>query len=75
MPRSKIQDTDNDESIESLGRVSSQIDSSVAMGINRGIRRLAFLLNKFDTPCQSESEFVNHLVAAFKSGNDWIRIA
>jgi hypothetical protein len=33
------------------------------------------MFNIFDTPCQSESEFVNHLVAASKSGNDWIRIA
>lgn len=33
---------------------------------------------KFNMPemgCQSESEFVNHSVAAFRSGNDWIRIA
>ncbi len=33
------------------------------------------MFNEFDIPCQRESEFVNHLVAAFKSGNDWIRIA
>jgi hypothetical protein len=39
------------------------------------IRRLLKIFNIFDTPCQSESEFVNHLMAASKSGNDWIRIA
>lgn len=29
----------------------------------------------FEMGCQTESEFVNHCVAASKSGNDWIRIA
>lgn len=58
-----------------LGGISPRSIHLWRWGNNRGIRRLAFLLNKFDTPCQSESEFVNHLVAAFKSGNDWIRIA
>ena len=27
------------------------------------------MFNEFDIPCQRESEFVNHFVAAFKSGN------
>ncbi|VTZ61812.1 conserved hypothetical protein [Sinorhizobium medicae] len=40
-----------------------------------GIRGLLKIFNNLDTPCQSESEFVNHLMAASKSGNDWIRIA
>ncbi len=31
------------------------------------------IFNKFVTSCQSESEFVNHLVAASKSGSDRIR--
>jgi len=30
-------------------------------------REMEKLFNKFDTPCQSELEFVNHFVAAFKS--------
>jgi hypothetical protein len=33
------------------------------------------LFNKLDTPCQVESEFVNHYMAAFKSGSGWIGIA
>jgi hypothetical protein len=33
------------------------------------------IFNKFDTPCQSESEFVNHCMAASKSGSDLIGIA
>ena len=28
--------------------------------------------NKFDTSCHDESEFVNHSMAASKSGNSWI---
>jgi hypothetical protein len=30
------------------------------------------IFNKFDTSCQDESEFVNHSMAASKSGNSWI---
>jgi hypothetical protein len=30
-------------------------------------REMEKLFNKFDTPCQSELEFVNHFVAASKS--------
>jgi hypothetical protein len=30
---------------------------------------LAKIFNKVDTSCQMESEFVNHLMAASKSGN------
>jgi hypothetical protein len=37
--------------------------------------RVPQLFNKFCTPCQRQLEFVNHLVAACKSGNVWIRIA
>jgi len=33
------------------------------------------LFNKFDTTCQSESEFVNHSMAASKSGSDLFGIA
>lgn len=32
-------------------------------------------INIILTSCQSESEFVNHLLAASKSVNDWIRSA
>ena len=44
-------------------------------GFTFEIRELLKIFNNLDTACQSESEFVNHLVAASKSGNDWIRIA
>jgi hypothetical protein len=44
-------------------------------GFTFEIRRLLKIFNMLDTPCQSESEFVNHLMAASKSGNDWIRNA
>jgi hypothetical protein len=36
-----------------------------------GIRGLEKIFNNFDTSCQDESEFVNHLMAASKSGNSW----
>jgi hypothetical protein len=36
------------------------------------IRGLRKIFNKYDTPCQGESEFVNHLMAASKSGKSWI---
>jgi len=39
------------------------------------IREVLKIFNKSVKPCQRESEFVNHFVAASKSGNDWIRIA
>ncbi len=37
-------------------------------------REMEKLFNKFDTPCQSELEFVNHFVAASKSRCDMFGI-
>src|SRR3546814_2631707 len=42
---------------------------------SREISRVCLMLNKLNTPCQSESEFVNHLVASSTSGTVWIRNA
>ncbi len=39
------------------------------------ISGLQKIINTILTSCQSESEFVNHLLAASKSVNDWIRSA
>jgi hypothetical protein len=39
------------------------------------ISGVPFIFNKLDTPCHRRLEFVNHLMAACKSGNVWIRIA
>lgn len=44
-------------------------------GFTWKISGVPFLFNKFDTACHTQLEFVNHLVAACKSGNVWIRIA
>jgi hypothetical protein len=41
-------------------------------GFTLEIRWLSKLFNKVDTSCQMESEFVNHLMAASKSGRSWI---
>lgn len=64
--------TSQKSQITAFPHVSHEISRS---GFTFEIRRLLKIFNKLDTPCQRESEFVNHLVAASKSGNDWIRIA
>ena len=64
--------TSQKSQIAAFPHVSHEISCS---GFTFEIRRLVKIFNKLDTPCQRESEFVNHLVAASKSGNDWIRIA
>eukprot|EP01035_Chromulina_nebulosa_P004240 gene4240-5781_t len=46
--------------------------SSADSSKNESGECLGIMFNKPNTPCQVESEFVNHFVANSKSGNSWI---